>query len=68
MEQWERNYYITSLAGSNNGSSVVIMSTGIQFHFDAFSPEFACSVPGSLCNKRNDSSQRRTTVNSSNVY
>ena len=34
MEQWERNYYITSLAGSNNGSSVVIMSTGIQFHFE----------------------------------
>ncbi|KAL5228937.1 hypothetical protein ABZP36_017202 [Zizania latifolia] len=31
MEQWERNYYITALAGSNNGSSVVIMSTGTPY-------------------------------------
>jgi hypothetical protein len=28
MEQWDRNYYITSLAGANNGSSLVIMSKG----------------------------------------
>lgn len=28
MEQWERNYYITALAGANNGSSVVVMSKG----------------------------------------
>ncbi|ONM28586.1 Protein kinase family protein [Zea mays] len=26
MEQWERNFYITALAGANNGSSLVIMS------------------------------------------
>jgi hypothetical protein len=28
MEQWEKNYYITALAGANNGSSVVVMSKG----------------------------------------
>ncbi|KAJ6694639.1 CASEIN KINASE-RELATED [Salix koriyanagi] len=26
MEQWEKNYYISSIAGSNNGSSLVVMS------------------------------------------
>jgi serine/threonine protein kinase len=31
MEQWDRNYYITSLAGANNGSSLVIMSKGTQY-------------------------------------
>ncbi|XP_009382978.2 casein kinase 1-like protein HD16 [Musa acuminata AAA Group] len=31
MEQWEKNYYITSLAGSNNGSSLVVMSKGTQY-------------------------------------
>lgn len=28
MEQWERNYYITSVAGAANGSSLVVMSKG----------------------------------------
>jgi hypothetical protein len=28
MEQWEKNYYITALAGANNGSSLVVMSKG----------------------------------------
>lgn len=28
MDQWERNYYITALAGANNGSLVVVMSKG----------------------------------------
>ncbi|XP_066306978.1 casein kinase 1-like protein HD16 [Miscanthus floridulus] len=31
MEQWERNYYITALAGANNGSSVVVMSKGTAY-------------------------------------
>ncbi|NP_001311193.1 casein kinase I [Zea mays] len=31
MEQWERNFYITALAGANNGSSLVIMSRGTQY-------------------------------------
>jgi hypothetical protein len=30
MDQWERNYYITALAGANNGSSLVVMSKGNQ--------------------------------------
>ncbi|TVT99895.1 hypothetical protein EJB05_54707 [Eragrostis curvula] len=29
MEQWEKNYYITALAGANNGSSLVVMSKGL---------------------------------------
>ena len=31
MEQWEKNYYITSIAGANNGSSLVVMSKGLFF-------------------------------------
>ncbi|KAJ6830957.1 casein kinase 1-like protein HD16 isoform X1 [Iris pallida] len=30
MEQWEKNYYISALAGANNGSSLVVMSKGIS--------------------------------------
>lgn len=35
MEQWEKNYYISSIAGANNGSSLVVMSKGI-YTFPAF--------------------------------
>lgn len=28
MEQWEKNYYISSIAGAANGSSLVVMSKG----------------------------------------
>ncbi|KAL1834618.1 hypothetical protein DCAR_0104830 [Daucus carota subsp. sativus] len=31
MEQWDQNYYITAIAGANNGSSLVVMSKGTQF-------------------------------------
>lgn len=31
MEQWERNFYITSIAGASNGSSLVVMSKGGQY-------------------------------------
>ncbi|KAF7035731.1 hypothetical protein CFC21_046547 [Triticum aestivum] len=31
LEQWERNYYITALAGANSGSSLVIMSRGTTY-------------------------------------
>ncbi|KAM3199696.1 casein kinase 1-like protein HD16 [Capsicum annuum] len=31
MEQWEKNYYISAIAGANNGSSLVIMSKGTQY-------------------------------------
>lgn len=30
MEQWEKNYYISSIAGANNGSSLVVMSKVLQ--------------------------------------
>ena len=28
MEQWEKNYYISAIAGATNGSSLVVMSKG----------------------------------------
>lgn len=28
MEQWDKNYYITSVAGACNGSALVVMSKG----------------------------------------
>ncbi|KVI11611.1 Protein kinase, catalytic domain-containing protein [Cynara cardunculus var. scolymus] len=31
MEQWEKNYYITSLAGASNGSALVVMSKGTPY-------------------------------------
>lgn len=31
MEQWEKNFYISSVAGANNGSSLVVMSKGTQY-------------------------------------
>ncbi|KAI3821636.1 hypothetical protein L1987_09205 [Smallanthus sonchifolius] len=31
MGQWENNYYISAIAGANNGSSLVVMSKGTQF-------------------------------------
>lgn len=30
-EQWDRNYYISALAGATNGSSLVVMSKGTTF-------------------------------------
>ncbi|CAN1161843.1 Casein kinase 1-like protein HD16 [Linum perenne] len=31
MEQWEKSYYISAVAGANNGSSLVVMSKGTQY-------------------------------------
>lgn len=31
MEQWDKNYYITSIAGANNGSALVVMSQGVPY-------------------------------------
>ncbi|CAM8962897.1 unnamed protein product [Rhodiola kirilowii] len=31
MEQWEANYYISSIAGANNGSCLVVMSKGTSY-------------------------------------
>lgn len=33
MEQWDKNYYISAIAGANNGSSLVVMSKGIKPFF-----------------------------------
>jgi hypothetical protein len=33
MEQWDKSYYISSVAGSNNGSSIVVMSKGTYIFF-----------------------------------
>ena len=30
MEQWEKSYYITAIAGLTNGSSLVVMSKGMK--------------------------------------
>ncbi|KAK4772340.1 hypothetical protein SAY86_014115 [Trapa natans] len=31
MAQWEKNYYISAVAGSSNGNSLVVMSKGTQY-------------------------------------
>ncbi|GJY76588.1 casein kinase 1-like protein HD16 [Tanacetum coccineum] len=31
MEQWEKNFYISSIAGATNGSSLVVMSKGTPY-------------------------------------
>ncbi|KAG6384324.1 hypothetical protein SASPL_155870 [Salvia splendens] len=31
MEQWEKNYYISAIAGANNGSSLIVMSKGTPY-------------------------------------
>ncbi|PIA42610.1 hypothetical protein AQUCO_02000206v1 [Aquilegia coerulea] len=31
VEQWDKNYYITSVAGASNGSALVVMSKGTTF-------------------------------------
>ncbi|KAL2493143.1 Protein kinase family protein [Abeliophyllum distichum] len=31
MDQWEKNYYISAVAGAANGSSLVVMSKGTQY-------------------------------------
>ncbi|KAL6226005.1 hypothetical protein ACLB2K_004853 [Fragaria x ananassa] len=31
MEQWDKNFYISSVAGANNGSSLVVMSKGTPY-------------------------------------
>lgn len=41
MEQWEKNYYITALAGVINGSSLVVMSKGQLESFTTSVLEFS---------------------------
>ncbi|XP_010552201.1 PREDICTED: casein kinase 1-like protein HD16 [Tarenaya hassleriana] len=50
MEQWEKNYYISSIAGSNNGSSLVVMSKGTQFTQQSY--KVSDSFPFKWINKK----------------
>lgn len=37
MDQWEKNYYISCLAGATNGSSLVVMSKGKAWNYTKYS-------------------------------
>ncbi|CAD6272596.1 unnamed protein product [Miscanthus lutarioriparius] len=50
MEQWEKNFYITALAGANNGSSLVIMSRGTQYAQQSY--KVSDSFPFKWINKK----------------
>ncbi|KAJ4797435.1 Casein kinase I protein [Rhynchospora pubera] len=50
MDQWERNYYITALAGANNGSSLVVMSRGTQYAQQSY--KVSDSFPFKWINKK----------------
>ncbi|KAI6671881.1 hypothetical protein NL676_006766 [Syzygium grande] len=44
MEQWEKNYYISAIGGSANGSSLVVMSKGTQYLQQSY--KLCLAVPG----------------------
>ena len=50
MEQWEKNFYITALAGANNGSSLVVMSRGTQYAQQSY--KVSDSFPFKWINKK----------------
>ncbi|XP_020264878.1 casein kinase 1-like protein HD16 isoform X1 [Asparagus officinalis] len=54
MEQWEKNYYISALAGANNGSSLVVMSkasaSGTQYAQQSY--KVSDSFPFKWINKK----------------
>ncbi|KAL5563376.1 hypothetical protein UlMin_033719 [Ulmus minor] len=50
MEQWEQNYYISSIAGANNGSSLVVMSKGTQYSQQSY--KVSDSFPFKWINKK----------------
>ncbi|XP_010243375.1 PREDICTED: casein kinase 1-like protein HD16 isoform X2 [Nelumbo nucifera] len=50
MEQWEKNYYISSIAGSTNGSSLVVMSKGTQYTQQSY--KVSDSFPFKWINKK----------------
>lgn len=51
MEQWDKSFYISSVAGSNNGSSIVVMSKGIIFFCDIYHYLTVSPRPHLLCDK-----------------
>ncbi|XP_030955934.1 casein kinase 1-like protein HD16 [Quercus lobata] len=50
MEQWEKNFYISSIAGANNGSSLVVMSKGTQYTQQSY--KVSDSFPFKWINKK----------------
>jgi len=50
LEQWERNYYITALAGATSGSSLVIMSKGTTYAQQSY--KVSDSFPFKWINKK----------------
>ncbi|XP_043720209.1 casein kinase 1-like protein HD16 isoform X2 [Telopea speciosissima] len=50
MDQWEKNYYISAIAGANNGSSLVVMSKGTQYAQQSY--KVSDSFPFKWINKK----------------
>ncbi|XP_042498035.1 casein kinase 1-like protein HD16 isoform X2 [Macadamia integrifolia] len=50
MEQWEKSYYISSIAGATNGSSLVVMSKGTQYAQQSY--KVSDSFPFKWINKK----------------
>ncbi|CAN6819229.1 unnamed protein product, partial [Brassica oleracea] len=50
MEQWEKNYYISSIAGATNGSSLVVMSKGTAYTQQSY--KVSDSFPFKWINKK----------------
>ncbi|AQL00650.1 Protein kinase family protein [Zea mays] len=50
MDQWERDYYITAVAGANNGSSLVVMSKGTKYTQQSY--KVSNSFPYKWINKK----------------
>uniref|UniRef100_A0A7N0TH61 non-specific serine/threonine protein kinase n=1 Tax=Kalanchoe fedtschenkoi TaxID=63787 RepID=A0A7N0TH61_KALFE len=50
MEQWEKNYYISSIAGAANGGSLVVMSKGTQYTQQSY--KVSDSFPYKWINKK----------------
>ncbi|XP_045799412.1 casein kinase 1-like protein HD16 isoform X2 [Trifolium pratense] len=50
MEQWDKNYYISAIAGASNGSSLVVMSKGTQYTQQSY--KVSDSFPFKWINKK----------------
>lgn len=50
MEHWDKNFYISSLAGANNGSSLIVMSKGTQYNQQSY--KVSESFPFKWINKK----------------
>lgn len=53
MEKWEEGYYITAMAGSHSGSSLVVMSKGTPYTQQSYKvpcpPPAPISHPSCFC-------------------